>query len=56
MKRLRSFLAIIALVATLGGPFFFQASGSLASIATHHTSSAVAFTHKGPCPVLGVDC
>ncbi len=57
MKRIRSFLAIIALVVTLGLPVFFQASGAMASVASHHAGAAVAFVHKGPCPVLGgLDC
>lgn len=66
MKRIRSFLAIIALVATLSGPFFIQASGSMASAASHyagspvaagHTTGAVAFRPLGPCIVIGsIDC
>lgn len=58
MKKIRSYLAVIALLATLGCPFFFQASGALASAAPHHAGAAVASIHRfGPCPVLGTnDC
>lgn len=56
MKKIRSYLAIIALLATLGLPVFFQASGAMANVASHHGGAAVAFTHRGPCPVIGVDC
>lgn len=56
MKKIRSYLAIIALLATLSGPFFIQASSSMASAAPHRAGPAVAFRHNGPCPVLGVDC
>ena len=67
MKKIRSYLAVIALVATLSGPFFFQASGALASAATHRAGSPVAAGQSarsvafirplGPCPVAGeLDC
>jgi len=57
MKKLRSYLAVIALIATLSGPFFVQASGSMASAATHRAGSAVAFLYRGPCPVPSeLDC
>ena len=67
MKKIRSLLAVIALVATLSGPFFVQASGSMASAASPHAGSAVAARQStqsmavikryGPCPVPGsIDC
>ncbi len=58
MKKLRSSLAVIALLATLSCPFFFQAAGSMASATSHHAGSAVTFVHRlGPCPVFGqLDC
>ena len=56
MKKIRSYLAIIALVATLSGPFFIQASSSMASAAPHRAGAAVAFTRNGPCPIIGIDC
>lgn len=52
MKKLRSYLAVFALLATLGGPFFVQASGAMASVAIHRAGSAVAMHfYKPPCPV-----
>lgn len=57
MKKIRSYLAIIVLIATLSGPFFFQASGSMASAAPHRAGPAVVHVRQGPCPVLGgLDC
>jgi hypothetical protein len=57
MKKIRSYLAVIALLATLSGPFFVQASGAMASAATHRAGSAVATMHRdGPCPVPLLDC
>ena len=57
MKKIRSFLAVIALIATLSGPFFAQASGAMASAVPHHAGAAVATMHRdGPCPVPLLDC
>ena len=58
MKKIRSYFAIIALIATLSSPFFVQATESMASATSHHAGSAVASIHRyGPCPVPGAsDC
>lgn len=66
MKKIRSSLAIIALLATLSCPFFFQAAGSMASaVSSRHVSAvqvagkptqAVAYRHLGWCPIPGVAC
>ena len=58
MKKLRSYLAVIVLIATLSGPFFIQASGAMASAASHRAGAAVAMHfYKPPCPVPGTyDC
>jgi len=67
MKKIRSFIAAIALVATLSGLLpLGMGLGSLANIASsHHANSSfvvgqstksVAFLHKPPCPWAGVDC
>lgn len=58
MKKIRSYLAVIALVATFSCPFFFQASGSVANASAHRAGSAVAVHfYKPPCPVPGsLDC
>lgn len=53
MKKIRSYLAVIVLVATLSGPFFVQASGAMASATTHRAGPTVAFLYRGPCPVPG---
>ena len=57
MRKVKSFLAVIALVATLSGPFFAQASGAMASAVSHHAGAAVAMHfYKPPCPVPTLDC
>ena len=71
MKKIRCFLAAIALVATLSGPALqgMGVVGSLANAASsQHASSVssqfavgkstklVAFKPYWPCPVPGVDC
>ena len=67
MKKIRSFIAAIALVATLSGLLpLGMGLGSLANIASsHHASSPfvaghsakpVASLHKPPCPWTGADC
>ncbi len=58
MKKLRSYLAVIALLATLSGPFFVQGAGAMASAVTHRAGAAVAMHfYKPPCPVPGSnDC
>ena len=66
MKKIRSFLVVIALVATLGG-FSIQGLGSMANTAGYHAGSSVAAgqssrsiasVHRYPiCPVPGhIDC
>jgi len=70
MKKIRCYLATIALTATLGGPALLGIGvGSIANAASiRHTNSvsssfvagkstrSVAVKPLGPCPVLGHDC
>jgi hypothetical protein len=57
MEKIRYFLAVIVLIATLSSPFIVQASSSMASAASHHAGSTVAFLYRGPCPVpTQTDC
>lgn len=64
MKRIRCFLAVIALVATLGG-FSLQGMGSIANAASSQHASAVSSPFAAgqlavrpywPCPAPGTDC
>jgi hypothetical protein len=67
MKKIRCYLAAIALAATLGGPTFLGVgAGTLANVASsQHVSTAslagksttsVAVKPLWPCPILGVAC
>ena len=67
MKKIRCYLAVIALAATLGGPTFLGiGAGSLANVASsQHVSTAslagksatsVAFKPLWPCPIHGIAC
>ena len=70
MKKLRCYLAIVALIATLSVPAL-QGIGSVANAASSHYASSVSassvvgkstrsvayrYRPNGPCPVIGVDC
>jgi hypothetical protein len=59
MKKIRCFLAAIALLATLSGPAL-QAMGSMANAASSLHASSVssqfAINRYPPCPVPGYDC
>jgi len=67
MKKVRHYLAAIALVATLTGPVLLGiGAGSMANLAASHhagasfaagqSARAVAFKRTPPCPVIGIDC
>ncbi len=49
MKKIRYYLAVGALVATLSGPLFVQAtgSGSIANAAAYHHASSVSASFSG---------
>ncbi|HKV60056.1 MAG TPA: hypothetical protein VJO32_17325 [Ktedonobacteraceae bacterium] len=59
MKKIRYYLAVIALLATLSVPVL---AGSLAnaaasaSFAAGHATHSVAVKRTPPCPVIGTDC
>ena len=59
MKKIRYYLAVMALLATLSVPVL---AGSMAnatsgaSFAAGHTTQSVAVKRLGPCPVQGTDC
>jgi Tfp pilus assembly protein FimT len=67
MKKVRSSLAVVALVVALACPFFFQLSAPLASATAGHSagsslaagqsvrSVALFMRPMGPCPVPGSD-
>jgi len=70
MKKIRCYLAIVALVATLSG-LSLQGMGSVANAASSHDASSVSassvvgksarsvayrYRPNGPCPVIGGDC
>jgi hypothetical protein len=68
MKKIRCYLAIVALIATLSVPVL-QGIGSVANAASSHYASSVsassvvgkstrsvAITRDPPCPVIGSDC
>jgi len=68
MKKVRSYLAIVVLIATLSVPAL-QGMGSVANAASSHYASSVsassvvgkstrsvAITRDPPCPVIGSDC
>ncbi len=60
MKKIRCFLAAIALLATLGG-FSLQGMGSIANAASNQHASAVSSGQLvvrpyWPCPAPGTDC
>ena len=60
MKKIRYYLAVIALLATLSVPVLAGAmatAASSASFAAGHTTQSVAVKRLGPCPAGGtIDC
>lgn len=67
MKKIRYYLAAIALVVTMSGPVLLGVgAGSMANLASSRhagtsfvagqATRAVAFRPLGPCPVAGYDC
>ena len=67
MKKIRYYLAAIALVVTMSGPVLLGVgAGSMANLASSRhavissmaaqSTRAVAFRPLGPCPVAGIDC
>ena len=59
MKKIRYYLAVIALLATLSVPVLAGSmanAAASASFAAGHTTQSVAVKRNPPCPVQGIDC